>query len=82
MRICLPMMAGFAIAMAGCETLPTNGQTSQKPKPSESVGTVAKTGADFPEPKVARPVRASDVGTSSTTETIKALQDELDAAAR
>lgn len=82
MRICLPMMAGFALAMAGCETLPTNGQTSQKPKPSDSVGTVSKAGFDSPEPKVARPVRASDVGSSSTTETIKALQDELDAAAR
>jgi len=82
MRISLPMMAAFGLAMSGCDTLPTTGQTSQKPKPSDIVGNVSKVVVDTPEPKVARPIRASDIGPNTTTETIKALQDELDAAAR
>jgi len=73
----------IAAALAqGCDTLPV---TKEQSKPTNGADrTLPKTApaSEVPGRKASKPVRPTDIAPGQSKETIKALQDELDAAAQ
>lgn len=76
-------IAAFAGVLAqGCDTLPVTKAQSNPNNGADSKPTQPAPASEVPGRKAIKPVRPADVAPGQSKETIKALQDELDAAAQ
>lgn len=74
-------LVAVAVALAqGCDTLPTVKEQPKAANSSKSEAAKTSPALESTATKIVKPVRPADVAPGQCRETIKALQDELDAA--
>lgn len=80
MKRTFSLVAAAFLLSQGCETLPTAKENSPATKTAEKKPMQSDGVTEKATRKNSRPVRPGDVTPGHAQETIKALQDELDAA--
>lgn len=82
MKSYLCFLAAAAALAQGCDTLPVTKEQSKLANGPETTPAKPALISEVPVRKASKPVRPIDVAPGQSKETIKALQDELDAAAQ
>jgi len=77
------IIVAIAAALAqGCDTLPVTKEQSKPTNGAAPTLTKPAPASEVPGRKASKPVRPTDISPGQSKETMKALQDELDAAAQ